>query len=289
MTTLRKTSRRRKTFKFGLLDNGIDFIRSGLQVYFLRDTPKVRAHKYALLHVFAGVLLLMKERLRRSHKALVFDKVSEADKPDAKTVSFDEALNRLRRSADVSIKETHIDTLRRAQKVRNRLEHYEFSINLQEARDLIGRLCEFSYVFLKKELKTDLQEKLPVRVWRRVEQLRGIAAELEMERENDWRERAKAYLKLSDDELADLPNGAIAEPQFCPACESKNETLEIEDVDVAVCTNPSCRRVFRVWECASCERYVVDPRQTQCKICLDTAEYYFLADQGIQPPTTGVG
>lgn len=46
--------------KLTLVENGIDFVRSGIERYFLRDAPSPRDHKYAVLHVFAGVLLLLR-------------------------------------------------------------------------------------------------------------------------------------------------------------------------------------------------------------------------------------
>ena len=57
---------RRGGQKFSLLENGIDFIRSGIERHFLRDTATQRDRKDAVLHIFAGVLLLMKERATAS-------------------------------------------------------------------------------------------------------------------------------------------------------------------------------------------------------------------------------
>jgi len=74
--TIASGRRSKAELKFNLVENGIDFIRSGIEQYFLRDTPKARDHKYAVLHIFAGVLLLLKERLRRAHASLIFARVA---------------------------------------------------------------------------------------------------------------------------------------------------------------------------------------------------------------------
>lgn len=131
MTTV-PSSRSRKAraeLKFNLVENGIDFIRSGVEQYFLRDTPRARDHKYAVLHIFAGVLLLLKERLRRAHPSLILARVEDAakdvTKEDVKTVAFDQAVDRLKACADVRIPSEQMATLRSAQRIRNQLEHYE--------------------------------------------------------------------------------------------------------------------------------------------------------------------
>jgi hypothetical protein len=55
-------------YKMSLLDNGLDFVATGIDVFFPDDRPDGHAHKYALLHISAGLLLLLKERLRREHE-----------------------------------------------------------------------------------------------------------------------------------------------------------------------------------------------------------------------------
>src|SRR5438067_3451286 len=79
-----------------LLENGLDFVTSGIEVFFLTDTPDPKAHKYAILHIFAGVLLLLKERLVRVHPSLIFKDVSHYGNPRAKTTDYTETIARLR-------------------------------------------------------------------------------------------------------------------------------------------------------------------------------------------------
>ena len=163
-TTLPAKRGSKAELKFNLVENGIDFIRSGIEQYFLRDTPKARDHKYAVLHIFAGVLLLLKERLRRAHAALIFARVEDAGKDvtkeDIKTVAFDQAVDRLKACAAVQIAEDHMRTLRSAQRIRNQLEHYEVTLNLKQTQDIVGRLCEFVYVFM--HLRGAVWSRVPV-------------------------------------------------------------------------------------------------------------------------------
>ena len=70
-----------RVLKLTLMENGLDFIREGVEALYAEEetsAPPPRAHKYALLHVFSGALLVLKERLRREHESLIFKDVSRS-------------------------------------------------------------------------------------------------------------------------------------------------------------------------------------------------------------------
>src|ERR1035438_2157062 len=96
--------------KVNLLNKRIDFIQSGVR-FFLHDEPDPVSHKYAILHLFSGILLLLKERLRREHPSLIFVDVKDVRKPDAKTVDFDDVITRLEACAGVVLDEKAKKTL----------------------------------------------------------------------------------------------------------------------------------------------------------------------------------
>jgi hypothetical protein len=179
----------------------------------LRDTASARDHKYAVLHIFAGVLLLLKERLRKAHPSLIFKRVEdvakEFSKDDVKTVTFDEAVERLRSCANVDIPANQLATLRTAQRIRNQIEHYEVSLNLKQTQAVVGRLCEFAYFFFMRDhLNESLGQHLKGDVWHCVVELRGIANKLEEERLEDWRERASKYAKIGTQQSPGIVSAA---------------------------------------------------------------------------------
>lgn len=262
------TKKPRTELKFNLLENGIDFIRSGIERYFLRDTAGARDHKYAVLHIFAGVLLLLKERLRKAHPSLIFKRVEdvakEFSKDDVKTVTFDEAVERLRNCANVDIPANQLAALRTAQRIRNQLEHYEVSLDLKQTQAVVGRLCEFAYFFMRDHLNESLGQHLKGEVWHRVVELRGIARKLEEERLEEWRERASKYAKIPKSRLRHMKesiepyhpkhNPNPEEVRWCSECGSENVVIT-EDRDIAVCAN--CRDVSEVTSCTRCGEPVV--------------------------------
>ncbi len=268
----------RPKLKLNLLENGIDFIRSGIERYFLRDEPSPRDHKYAVLHIFAGVLLLLKERLRLAHPSLVFSRVEEMQNANARTVDFDSVLNRLQVCADVKIPKIHQRTLREAQNIRNQLEHYEVALDLEQTQEIVGRLCEFVYVFMRDELATDLKKHLKRHeVWNRVQELRGIAEEIEKERFAEWKTRAAQYTGLTPEKLRQMYDGIEAfhpkhnpnpvELLECPIC-GQDRVLMTDERDIGVCTNPNCGQVAQIDRCLRCERPLIsDKRYPFCSEC----------------------
>jgi methionine-rich copper-binding protein CopC len=265
----------RTELKLDLLENGIDFIRSGIEEFFRKDRPAARAHKYAVLHIFAGILLLLKERLCRAHPALMFSKVERMDQSGAIPVNFDEAISRLP-CAGVKLSDNQMATLRAAQKTRNELEHFKVALKLKEAQELVGSLCEFVFVFLRDELGTNLADHLRPAVWRRVVELRGIAKEIEKERWEEWRQRAEKYMKLSADALERLwnerpqyhpkHNPDVPDPLWCPEC-GEERVLWIDYGDIAVCTNPRCGEVLFAGRCLRCGEVILGEDEGFCDDC----------------------
>jgi hypothetical protein len=248
-----------------LLNNGIDFIQSGVR-YFLHDEPDPASHKYAVLHLFSGFLLLLKERLRREHPSLIFKDVKDVTKPYGKTVDYDEALLRLEHCAGVKFDEKALRTLRTAHGLRNLAEHYKFTIDLRHAQAVIGELSELIYLFMRDQLGMYLSRHVQAEVWERMQHLRRIAKRLEVDEAEDWNRRAAKYSDLNDEELSEIANSIEAyHPKHhpdpdefleCPQC--SEETLVQTDGDIGVCTNPECRDVCEITRCWRCSDRITD-------------------------------
>ena len=262
--------------KLTLVENGIDFVRSGIERYFLRDAPSPRDHKYAVLHVFAGVLLLLKARLSREHPSLIFTKVEDVGNPEAVTVGLKAAIDRLKTTANIDLTSDR-PTLIHAQRTRNRLEHYDASLDLKETQELVGRLCEFVYVFSRDQLAEDLQTHLKGPVWDRVQNLRGIAEALKKKRCQEWKKRVSHFAKFTKAQLEKVwqdaprpePDDDISTfaPLECPEC--IQERVIVVEPDLAICTHPECGEVFLAGSCLRCDRTILGEDEGFCSECLD--------------------
>jgi hypothetical protein len=254
----------RTHLKLSLVENGIDFVRSGIEGYFLRDTPLPRDHKYAVLHVFAGVLLLMKARLAKAHPSLIFVRVEDVDREDAVTVNFKQVVERLINIAKVDLTK-HMPVLERVQRIRNRLEHYEVSLELKETQELVGALCTVAFLFLRDELEVDLEQHLKRNVWERVYELQGIAEAMAERWRAEWKKKVDRYSKLNKRQLEAMwqkahsyDNNDVSACDYleCPQC--RKERIVIPEDGLALCANPDCGEIFRLDECTRCYRPIVE-------------------------------
>lgn len=173
--------RRGKKLRWGLVENAIDFVRVAVESYFYQpparpgdfessERPLVENHapsnegayKYAILHLHAGILLLLKARLKKENTALIFKNLEKPERDGRLiTVDFDQAVLRIRRYVDAeAISHSDLKTLRRLQTLRNEIEHYEVDLEPRQAASVINDNVQFIYRFLADQLAISLPEKI---------------------------------------------------------------------------------------------------------------------------------
>jgi len=148
-----------KKDNLSLLENGLEFIISGIDnfnnienediVFRLKGNKRLDSHyekkfddkriKYSVLHLFAGIELVLKERLRREHWSLIFEKTDKAnklslDKGDFVSVNFNGIKERLINIINITFDFEDINKLRIE---RNKIQHYKFTLNKMENSQLI--------------------------------------------------------------------------------------------------------------------------------------------------------
>lgn len=80
-----------------LRDNAYNFIKKGLQAIIIDNKE---GYKYAILHLYSGIVLLLKDVLYKEHWILIFEDVNEADKEklfdgSIKSVNYHTLMKRL--------------------------------------------------------------------------------------------------------------------------------------------------------------------------------------------------
>lgn len=265
-----------KELRLNLLENGLDFVREGTEtLYGTNANVAPRAYKYALLHVFSGTLLLLKERLRRGHPSLIFVDVSHQGTPEAKTVDFDTALKRLSGALGVTIDRADQDLLRRVQKERNSLEHFEARIEVQHANALVGELVEFLERFLREQLNESLFTHISPSAGAEIAELAKIAERLRVQALAEWQSRADRYRKYSAAKLNRLAEEHAYHPKHnpdsvlleCPNC-GMDSVAQVEE-GVMLCTNTKCRDIHRSVSCHRCGGAAFDGED----FCADCRSY----------------
>jgi hypothetical protein len=259
--------------RLNLLENGLDFIREGVEaLYGDQGGPAPNAHKYALLHVFSGTLLVLKERLRRAHPSLIFKDVAKGGAPEAKTVDFDEVVNRLEGAAGVKLQQDEKTMLRAVQTKRNALEHFEAHLKLNEVNSLVGELVEFLERFLREQLQESIFTHVSSTAGRELAELQKIAEHLRKERNSEWRSRAKRYDRItrkklrelaeSGDDIRDGGDGLLD----CSTCNANS--VAILEPDIGICTVWECRELVMLATCDRCGRTATVSEWGHCPDCV---------------------
>lgn len=265
------------TLEQTLLENALDHIEEGVKRFFSDDSPDAKAHKFGLSDLYTGILLLLKERLRRVDPELIRQPTKK--NPD-KTVDYHELLQRL---ADAGIaldlaERQMLDTVR---DLRNPIEHGDVQLSLEEAKQMIAGLTEFAYIFARDQLGVSLEDVLDGDVFHRVSQLRKVAERLNTEfalyLADWWKGLAAKYSNMSKRRLVALRDADPYHPKHNPdgetlhICESCGEetVVRVKDDGAMVCTNPDCRELYDPTTCDRCGEPTYDRESSLCSGCAD--------------------
>lgn len=137
--------------KFDLLENGLDFVLSALDLII---EPKTETQlKYSILHLSAGIELILKERLRNEHWTLIFENTNSANTSDLssgdfQSVNLENALIRLENVCGIIIPDKDKQYLRELRKRRNRIEHFAFKEIEPAIKSLASKVLSIIFTFI---------------------------------------------------------------------------------------------------------------------------------------------
>ena len=139
--------------QFNLLENALDSVDYGIDllVYEKELTDQVR-YKRAILAISHAIELLLKERLRLIHPSLVWEKVEHFPSLEARTVTPETALLRLKNIGALAFSKEDEALLRALRKTRNAIEHYAWVLSGQEAALISGASLAFAAYFMEQHL-----------------------------------------------------------------------------------------------------------------------------------------
>ena len=152
-------------------------------------------YKYGVIHLFAGFLLLLKEKLYRHMEEAVFvgriveirQRLKSNRIPN--TVTLDEALERLEMGPRFAFEENDLQIIRRVQDFRNQLEHYRASINKHELWGNISSFLGIIDKFLVQELQIRIEESAEgLELAQKIQGIEAIWSRIEKQRIERWQE-----------------------------------------------------------------------------------------------------
>lgn len=191
-----------------LLDNAIDYILEAVSSLFLNRPESQHFLKYSILHLYSGIELLLKEKLRQEHWSLIFQDVSSADlrklqSGDFISIYHDELLKRLKGILNIGINDKPFKTLRA---LRNKFEHFEVKVSISECKEIIALALDEIISFWNKHLI----ENSTVEQQEKFAQIKSIATSYE---EYKLQRRKKFETEING--ITESGNGILV---VCPSC-----------------------------------------------------------------------
>lgn len=147
----------RGAIEFDLLTNATDSLRQAVELLAVKPIGSDYAQlKHSITASAHCIELLLKERLRRINPAFVWESVDKYPSLQARTVTVDTAVGRLKSIGNVTFSADDERTLKSLRTTRNAIEHYEWRTTKSEAKVIIGNALSFAFAFAKDELNVDL-------------------------------------------------------------------------------------------------------------------------------------
>lgn len=138
-----------------LAENALDYlILAGEQAK--EGSPRMTKH--ALATLADGIELLLKARLELRDWCLIFKDVDQASRSkyesgDFQSVTFDQAIVRLKNLCSVEISPKHRPVIDELRQLRNRVRHFAVTVDRQEAVSLIAKTFSFAIEFATQHLE----------------------------------------------------------------------------------------------------------------------------------------
>ncbi len=190
---------------YPILTNGLDFILEGLKL--LSGVPNPKDIKYAILHVSAGIEVVLKERLIQEDWRLVFEDMSEADltdynNGDFSSVYYNTCIERLKNDCGVSISSGMKKRIGRLRKLRNQIEHFGVSVSANTALSITAKAMTDLVDFVNRECNTTEETDIEM-----IKEIRSLLGSFQTYRVEKWQRIKK--------EVDDSATAVVT----CPGCD----------------------------------------------------------------------
>jgi hypothetical protein len=126
--------------KLDLLENAIDSLNEALAKYEQAKAGDVKAYKFCVLHLSHFLELVLKLYVTLAHPHLIYkNPFAKQFDGESQTIGLQEAINFLRNEGR-DLPDDFLSDLDWLKKLRNRIEHHKFEMDIPEVEATIGRL-----------------------------------------------------------------------------------------------------------------------------------------------------
>ncbi len=280
-----------------LLENALDFIIRGLdelyndsddseyeERFIIPISQPQRDYKYGILHLYAGFILLLKEKLYRDTPSLIYTK-------GEKTVDYKQVTDRLKKldnsENQVNFNDNDKSTIKNIQDYRNVFEHYKIeNVDTLKLKEVIIDFIDLINRFLNQHLEIDITSPsfdIPPETRGKILSIKPIYDRMIEESKREIKalgeEKVKTFKKVRLRVLRDLKkdNEIYFDRtgddynifSICPKCDE--EKLIYEGEFAGVCTNKKCYEYTSLTHCDKCGSITIgyDWEETWCEYCCE--------------------
>jgi tetratricopeptide (TPR) repeat protein len=123
-----------------LLDNAIDSLNEALAKYQQAKAGDVKAYKFCVLHLSHFLELVLKHYVTLAHPLLIYkNPFAKSFDGESQTIGLQEAINFLKNEGR-ELSDKFLEDLQWLKKLRNRIEHHKFDMDVAQVESTIGRL-----------------------------------------------------------------------------------------------------------------------------------------------------
>ncbi len=149
------------THELDLLENAIDSLVEALAKFEEGENGEAKAYKFAVLHMAHFVELIFKHHIASKHPLLIYKDPFSAKLDKNKTITLWDAINFINNEAVEIVSSDLKRDLEWLKKLRNQIEHHQFTMEVPEVRATIGRLFRSVNEFLEKHTDIELETLIP--------------------------------------------------------------------------------------------------------------------------------
>ena len=218
-----------------------------------------RKLNFAIVHAVIATELVLKERLRRIHPALVYRNIDTKNLRAERTVALAAVPRRLANfGAPLDPDQAHL--IDRVSAWRHEIVHHMPTFKREDAELQLPMLLNFLATYLRQNMSTPLEDFLPRDLWSKSNEMLS-----------DWRNAVESARKAAVEE-----GGVIVDP--CPRCAAE-KVMTLRDGDDVHC-HLCGTDLYRCEMCAGCGRdtvvsYAPIAEENFCDRCIDaTGDQY---------------
>jgi hypothetical protein len=271
--------------KLDVVENALDFLRSAAQnLAAFQESGRPEDIKYGLLHLSAGIDLLLKQRLTQEHWSLVFDDLSKTSLSAYESGAFSsvrlaDCIARIRSVCGVDISSVHETSVKGLRRLRNKIEHFGFEVSREEGLSIAAKAWSFALDFLQDHLANHLDER-QTEGWESIKaKMLGIE-QFVQQRSKDVDAQIQAKIK---------EGFAVVQ---CPSCLNEALMLDYDERRCIFCRQEgTAEEIFDAWMSCFYGSGWTDPKERMadnpaedCPSCRQSFYVRMPGEGGMSPP-----